>query len=95
MAKVVDDFLLAGSPQEITRLHAAISERFLVSQFSTNGPFTFNRLHITKHDNFDIEVSMKEYLKTIEPPELSKDRHKEPKDIANPSLLHFSALLAS
>ncbi len=85
MAKVVDDFLLAGSRQEITRFHAAISKRFLVSQFSTDGPFTFNRLRITQHDNFDIEVSTEEYMKTIETLELSKDRRKEPNDNANPN----------
>jgi len=46
IAKVVDDFLLAGTPQEIDKFHTAISKRFKVGTFCPKAPFTFNALLI-------------------------------------------------
>ncbi len=58
IAKVVDDFLLAGSPHEVCRFQNAISTRFEVGRFSQDTSLVFNRLHIEQHPNEDIELSM-------------------------------------
>ncbi len=82
LAKVVDDFLLAGDKNEIRLFREAISKRFKVGQFAEGGTLVFNRLHITQHDNWDIEVSMEEYAETINPLTLPKERRKQPCDQA-------------
>ncbi len=41
IAKVVDDFLIAGSPTEISIFRKAISDRFEVGQFSQDTSLVF------------------------------------------------------
>ena len=93
LAKVVDDFLLAGNKAEIQKFRDAISKRFKVGQFSDKGTLVFNRLHIKQHENWDIELSMEEYMDTIHPLNLPKDRRKQSNDTAtNEEITNFLGL---
>ncbi len=60
IANVFDDFLIAGSPTEISNFRKAISDRFEVGRFSQDTSLVFNRLPIKQHANGDIELSMEE-----------------------------------
>ena len=48
MAKVVDDFLLAGHHDAISEFHKTISRKFKIGRFVTGSEFVFNRLSILK-----------------------------------------------
>ncbi len=51
--------------------------RLEVGRFSQNTSLVFNRLHIKQHPNGDIELSMEEYMETISPLHLSRERKKK------------------
>ncbi len=93
MVKVVDDFLFANDKDEVRRFHAVISKRVHVSQFTESGALVFNRLHKTQHENGNIELSMEEYMDTIDQLALSKERRKERNALAtNEELKYFIGL---
>ncbi len=73
IAKVADDFLIAGSPAEISNFRKAISDGFEVGLFSQDTSNVFNRLHIKQYANRDIELSMEEYMNTIYPLTISRE----------------------
>ncbi len=73
IAKVVDGFLVAGSPTEISNFRKAISDRFEVGRFSQDTSLVFNCLHIKKHGNGDIEL----YMDIISLLTLSRERKKQ------------------
>ncbi len=54
IAKVVDEFLIAGSSTEISNFRKAIFDRFEVVQVSQDTSLFFNRMHIKHHANGDI-----------------------------------------
>ncbi len=75
IAKVVDDFLVAGSCTEISNFRKAISDRFEVGRFSQDTSLVFNRLNIKQHANGDIEISVEEYMDTMSPLKLYRARN--------------------
>ena len=77
IAKVVDDLLIAGSELEVEQFKKKISKRFQLGRFMTDKSLVFYRIHIKQNENFDIEASMSEYLTTIHPLEISRERRKE------------------
>lgn len=94
--KVVDDFLLAGTPEEIERFHSLIYKRFNVGTFCRTASFTFNAL-IEQNDSMDIRISMEEFMQDISDLELSRHRRKSASEKATPeeltSYLSFTGLL--
>ena len=77
VAKVVDDFLIAGISSAIQKFHKEISRRFTVDRFLFGQALIFNRLHIRQEEDFSVYVNMKEYLQTIQPLEIPHLRRKE------------------
>ena len=77
IAKVVDDFLIAGSNSAIRDFHNAISGRFTVGRFITGQSLIFNRLHISQEDSFTVHFNMKEYVQTIRPLDIPRHRRKD------------------
>ncbi len=74
IAKVVDDYLLAGSPTEISNFWNAISDRFEVGRFSQDISLVFNHLHKKAACQWRHKRSMEEYMDTISPLTLSRER---------------------
>ncbi len=54
IAKVVDDFLIAGARTEISNFRFAISDRFEVGRFSQDISVVVHCLHIKQHSSGDI-----------------------------------------
>ncbi len=54
IAKVVDDFLIAGALTEISNFRFAISDLFEVGRFSQDISVVFHCLHIKQHSSGDI-----------------------------------------
>lgn len=65
IAKVVEDFLIAGLPESLRSFHDVISRRFQVGPFVESADLVFNRLHIHQDKDFSITVSMAEYLEKL------------------------------
>jgi len=57
IAKVVDDLLIAGQPEELEKFHTAISKRFQVGRFTKETSIVFYRLHIFQHENYNLDNS--------------------------------------
>ena len=76
MAKVVDEFLIAGLPNDIQQFHHEIGKRFKVERFICDKDLIFNRLHISQADKGSITISMQEYMDTIQPIPLDRARRK-------------------
>ena len=76
MAKVVDDFLIAGLPKDIKQFHDEIGKRFKVGRFICEKDLIFNRLHISQADKGSITISMQEYMDTIQAIPLDSARKK-------------------
>ena len=81
IAKVVDDLLIAGRKSAISEFHEKIRDRFKVGRFQDDEHVIFNRLHISREGNGDITLGMEEYLSTIKPIELSRQRRKQQHDL--------------
>lgn len=95
-AKVVDDFLIAGSRQAILAFKAAISKRFKVGRFSMDTDLIFHRLHIHQERNGTIVINMREYLDKIIPIDISRPRRKNQTDKCTPlEVTAFKALAGS
>ena len=77
VAKVVDDLLLAGTDNALSTFREAIMKRFKVGRYTSGSSLLFNRLHITRQENGDVHISMREFLDTIDKLELSRSRRKE------------------
>ena len=77
IAKVVDDFLTAGTKAEVHAVHDRIAKRFKVGSFLTKGMLVFNRLHIQQRADGSITVDMHEFLGKIKPLEISRNRRKQ------------------
>lgn len=62
MAKVVDDFLLAGPCQEIIRFRQSMSTGFVLGRFIHQNNLIFNLLHVPRAIDGSIYISMHEYF---------------------------------
>ena len=80
LAKVVDDLIIAGKPEEIQAFHAAVSKRFKVGRFLTDGTLIFNRLYIEQRADGSIKADMREFLDKIKPLEISRSRRREQRE---------------
>ena len=76
MAKVVDDFLLAGHHDAISEFHKTISRKFKIGRFVTGSEFVFNRISILKQSDGSVRLSMQKYFNTIKPIPLSLSRRR-------------------
>lgn len=97
IAKVVDDLLLAGDDNELAYFRESISKRFKVGRFVTDTSFVFYRLHINQGFNFDLEIDMQEYMNTITPINILRDREKEKTKhlLLQKSLSHYYSSLVN
>lgn len=77
VAKTVDDFLIAGQPQDIESFIKALSARFVVGNIEVGPRFTFNGCEIERDANGVVSVSMDEYRKRLKPLPLSRERRRE------------------
>lgn len=77
LAKVVDDFPLAGSRQAIKGFHRQIAGRFEVGRFVLAQNLLLNRLHIHQDSDFSVSVNMHEYLDKIQPLEVPRTCRKQ------------------
>lgn len=58
VAKVTDDFLIAGSVQHMKEFTDELKKRFVVGKVVINEPFIFNGCHISQDPLGDITMSM-------------------------------------
>ena len=77
VAKVVDDFLIAGCARHIRQFHDSISQRFVVGSFVMNKDLVFNRLHIHKCGDGSLVLGMQEYVDSINPLSVTKERRRQ------------------
>ena len=77
IAKVIDDLIIAGEPEVTDQFHRDISAKFKVGRYLTDPEAIFNRLNISTKPNGDVEISMEEYLSTIQPIDIPRDRRKQ------------------
>ena len=77
MAKVVDDFLIAGCTRHIQEFHDSLSQRFVVGSFVMNKDLVFNRLHIHKCKDGSLVLGMQEYVDSITPLPVTRERRRQ------------------
>lgn len=77
MQKLSNDFLLAGSIQHIKEFHDSISRRFVVGNFMMNKDLVFNRIQIHQREYGSLILDMQEYVDSIRPLTLTKQRRKK------------------
>lgn len=65
VVKMVHDFLMGGTTEELHIFHEEISARFRVGCFACIRLFIFNGLHINQDDIGNIQISMQEYMDKI------------------------------
>ena len=87
ICKVVDNFLVVGSPREVNYFHTALAKRFEVGRFVVDRLLIFNRLHIWQGNDGTVHIDMKEYMEKIEFPALSRERKKQFHESATPEEL--------
>ena len=95
IAKVVDEFLVVGVLPLIHQFHEAISRRFIVGRYVVIKDMVFNRLHIHQQPFGSISVNMEEYVDTILPIEVSKERRQHQDKCSAPELKSYQALAGS
>lgn len=77
IAKIVDDFLIAGNPTDIQEFNDNISQKFKVGRFILDKDVMFNRLNISQDEMANVTISMTEYMSKINPIPLSRQRRKQ------------------
>ena len=77
IAKIVDDFLLAGRKDELNSFHNNISQKFKVGRFLLDQKVIFNRLHISQDNEYNVTISMDEYMDKISPLVLTTNTKKQ------------------
>ena len=80
IAKVVDDFLIAGSPSYIEQFRQNLQQRFEIGSFVTGRKLVFNRLLITQDEDYTVHIHMREYMETIKPIDITQDRRRQVQD---------------
>ena len=86
-AKVVDDFLIAGSKDAIEILHEAIGKRFTVGRLLMGKELIFNRLNIFQEKGGSVLLNMEEYMTKITKIDINRERRKQYDDVASPEEL--------
>ena len=87
IAKVVDDFLIAGSKDAIETLHQAIGKRFTVRMFLMGKDLIFSRLNIFQEKDGSVLLNMEEYMTKLTKIDISRERKKQYDDAATPEEL--------
>ena len=77
IAKVVEEHLIAGDKEEVSKFSSAFSTRFENGRFVEKTPLAFHRRYISQETDVSISVSMSEYFPKINPTELLRARKKE------------------
>ena len=77
IAKEVDDLLIFGKKPAINKFHELIKARFKVGRFQDDEQVIFNRLYISRQRDGEIKLSMEEYLSTIHPVKMYRQRRKQ------------------
>ena len=77
ICKVVDDFLMTGSQKDIDEFRDSMLKPFEIGHFVTGRDLIFNRLPIHQSDDRTVYISMKEYLGTIKPPVVTRERRQQ------------------
>ena len=96
IAKVVDDFLLAGTSSTIQAFHKAIANIFVVGTFVIDRDLVFNRLHIHRETSGSLILNMQEYVDKILPIPLAKGRRRKSREKCTPQeLTAYQALAGS
>ena len=79
-AKVTDDFLLAGSRQDLRWFDGMMRKRFTVSKSILDGRINFNGAVIEQDEQGSILLSMEAYMERVEPIPIERSRRKEQED---------------
>ncbi len=77
VAKVTDDFLIAGEIESINHFAKELGNRFEIGKYVVDKPFTFNGCDLSQTSLGTITLSMENYFARIKPIELSRTRKKE------------------
>lgn len=77
VAKVTDDFLIAGAIDDINNFANELGNRFEIGKFVLDRPFFFNGCELSQTPSGTITLSMAKYLLRVKPIELSRTRRKE------------------
>ena len=83
VAKVTDDFLVAGKLDYIQEFMDRLKERFTVGKVVIKYRFYFNGCEIQQSPNGDIRMSMTRYLDRLRPISVSRSRRKQREMHAN------------
>lgn len=94
VAKVVDDFLIAGTTEAIDSFLEALGQHVKIGHIGRSDKLKFLGCCVTQSPSGDIELSMSEYMGRIKPLELSKSRRGETSDKATPAETHLYRSLA-
>jgi len=82
LAKVTDDLLFAGSIEYMQEFIECIQKRFDVSKSFIDGPILFNGCRIEQDGDGTITMSMKKYLESVIPLDVSRVRRKQAQEKA-------------
>ena len=77
VAKVTDDFLVAGQVEAIKQFMAKLQDRFIVGKVIVDNIFHFNGCEVEQHTDGSIKVSMNRYLERLRPITISRPRRKQ------------------
>jgi len=84
VVKVIDDFLIAGSVNDINAFVQKSKQQFEIGCVVVDRNIKYNGAEITKNDRSTIKMSMKEYCTRINPIDLSHTRKKQRDEMATP-----------
>lgn len=76
VAKVIDDFLVAGSTEDIKGFFKELSGEFQVGKTAIGGLFRFNGCEIDVGRDA-VELSMWDYIEKLSPVELTRERRRQ------------------
>lgn len=94
ITKVVEDFLIVGTDSAVLDFLYHLDTRFKPGQIGRGSTLKFLGCHLTTTKDGDTEISMKDYLKQIQPIPLSKSRRNETSDKDDSSEIHAIRSLA-
>ena len=77
VAKVVDDFLIAGRTRHTQEFHDSLSQRFVAGSFVMNKDLVFNSHHIHKCGDGSLVLGMQEYVDSINPLLVTRERRRQ------------------
>eukprot|EP00177_Eucheuma_denticulatum_P007832 GFKZ01014258.1.p1 GENE.GFKZ01014258.1~~GFKZ01014258.1.p1 ORF type:complete len:1202 (-),score=97.36 GFKZ01014258.1:1881-5486(-) len=83
VAKLSDDFLMAGSQSALHEFSDSIHRRFEVGKLVKGPAYQFGGCDIKYHTNGDVSMEMSKYWKRVKPLEISRSRRRMRDAIAN------------